>query len=443
MRRVYSGLAMAMFVVLPFQTGAQRLLQYVGAPAPIQLVATVWKEAILLVAMAVVVGPVLAGRVLVRRSYLPALVTLTTFVLGLPLLWAISTRDISGAYAVRVYLEPIAYGLTLAALVSLGRTQRVLVRCLAWCVIPVALLALYQAVSPTASLVAGLRNVAAVNGDLPSAFSVSIINVFRPFSFFSDPNDMGLFFAITLVVATAYRRIAIQRRVMYWGIIVICLFGIFVSFSRSALGAVIGGATAVAGLRWMIDRHVPVLFTRRLLRVSVVAVSAAVALVLIVVVPATPEVQHIWDTVTQADPSSVGHLRSLRLGLEEAARYSAGVGLGRVGPRAARYGRATKQLHVENSYLQIALEAGIGFAALYMATNALVLAAAATREHYRADDQPCTETALAAAGVTVATAISYSVLPTIVSLQTGALMWAFVGGDMLRVTRIARPSREH
>jgi len=137
-------------------------------------------------------------------------------------------------------------------------------------------------------------------------------------------------------------------------------------------------------------------------------------------------VAHIVNTMSKADPSARGHVRSLIAGTKELVEHPAGLGLGVVGPRAGLYGRAGKAYHVESSYLQLGLEAGLTGLLIYALSWVGTLAALFTDLglHIGSERGQWARIGLA---VLCAQGIAFAFLPNIVSLQIGAIVWCFVG----------------
>jgi hypothetical protein len=380
-----------------------------------------WKEVLIIALVAGVALKILEGTVVIRRNYGLAFVLWVLFFFFLLMRAPFDGNLLASAYAIRVYAEPLLAGLCIGIVFRAHVRVEKYVRILSVAMIVIALVGVAQVALPFSPLFVALRRSAAdVFGDLPNAFTVSILNQFRPFATFSDPNDFGFFAVIVLVLCICVG--AGSRRLSYSASI-FALTALAISFSRSALLAGVVGLAAAVTLQILYRPEVAAAISSRILiATSVLVLSGAV--ILFLVGREIPQLSHIANTLSQADPSAQGHVRSIVEGFGTVLRFPEGFGLGLVGPRAGLYGGAQKLYHVESSYLQIALEAGLPAILLY----ALAMLATLTASWIDAASIGAYRQLGIAVTVVLAAAIgAYIFLPTIVSLQTGTLIWAVVG----------------
>lgn len=407
-------------MLLPLHTGILRLAMVSNAPSAIIQFITYFKELLLVVVIAEWLFGTLAGNWRLDLRLAPAIALWVVFLIYLAALTVLAHGSTDALYDFRVYAEPIVGGLAVGGVLRQYGAESRLPRILAWSTIIVAVLSLLQTIFPFAPLVVAIRQTTAdASGQLPTALTVSIINKFRAFATFADPNDLGFFAVIALVSGFAMTDEDTGTRRLRGGARISAVLVLMLSFSRSAalaLGA--GAVTMIAAIVLLDPRWIRLVTGKRVL------VSAAALTLMIGAVAtfgrAAPQIQHLLDTVNGADPSAVGHLESLAEGWEAMRRHAVGFGLGTVGPRAR-----VEIIHVESSFLQVGLEAGIAGMLLYL----LAWAATTWGALLRADSAVGTERrwALITLGILVAQAGAYVFLPTIVSLQTGALIFAHVG----------------
>jgi len=395
-------------------------------PAAVFVAVRYWKEACIAALAFHAWLLVLSRSVRLHGLYAPTLLGWAFLTLFLGFRAATGGDLVSGLYAFRVYLEPLVGGVAMAViLVRLG-WQRLLPQLLALASFPILALAIYQAVLPFSDFNTAIRQTAAnAFGELPNAFSVSVVNRLRPFSTFSDPNDFGLFAAVLFLASFApnsstptWQRI---RRVAKWGAVAM----LALSFSRSATLALIVGICAL-GLTAVFSAAPERLRSNWTSIWLALLVAGSLAAAAVVWRKNIPQVAHIVNTMSQSDPSSRGHVRSLMAGTWELIDHPAGLGLGVVGPRAGLYGRAGKVYHVESSYLQLGLEAGVVGLLIYALSWVTMFGGLLTDLglHLGPERGQWARVGLV---ILCAQGIAFAFLPTIVSLQTGAIVWCFLG----------------
>ncbi len=423
--RIPGTIAIGLVLLLPLQTGLDRIAQVLHAPGPVLGIIRLGKEALIAALVISVVWALVSGKLRMRLGYGTSLVLWVVLFAYLVFLVPFQGTGTSGVYALRNYFEPMVAGVAIgAALTASGRGQAFRVA-LSASTIVVALVVLVQALFPLSPFVSALRQTAAnPYGTLPSAFTVSLVNQFRPFGTFSDPNDLGLFAVIVLLTTLPDRRAAAPRAGL--GVVrALAVVTLVASFSRSAVLAGFVGL-GVVGLLALLFRPGE-LAAIRLRRVAWAVMGLCLVVGAGVVVgDQMPQIQHVANTLSRADPSARGHVSSLVAGVRSSITHPTGFGLGMVGPRAGRYGAASKVSHVESSYLQLAMEAGLAALVLFaLAWCAIVGAMAADAAGGRRPARAA-EAGLGLA-VLCAQATAFAFLPIILSLQTGALVWAHVG----------------
>lgn len=425
--RHYSCLVGIALIGLPLHTGVIYVCRALGAPGLAIAIFQLWKE-VVLGALLVGVGYRWAtGTIRFEwRFAIPGAAWLA-FAIYLGFVALLARFDAASLYGLRIYGEPMLAGLALgAALKCMGTPER-LPRWLAGVACLVFVLAVLQAAFPTNAFVAKVRmSTADAFGQLPSAMTVSVVSQFRAFATFADPNDLGFFAAIVLLgtfaPVFATRRARYLRLAAQMG----ALLTLGVSYSRSAmLAAAVGGAAMIAvALAFDFWRY-----RETVVRTFVLALSLGVVLMVgwDSIAGEIPQLQHLSNTFNGSDPSAKGHVSSILQGAHLFRGHLEGFGLGRVGPRAELYSHGQgRQVHVESSYFQIGLETGIVGMALYVtALLATLLAAVAYASAAEGVEERAWGRVMV--GIFVAQISGYLFLPTIVSLQTATLVWAYVG----------------
>jgi hypothetical protein len=426
--RWIAAVAILIIGVLPLQTGLHRLGLAFGAPALVVVIIQAWKELAIAALIAIVGWTVLTGATRIRWPYLPGIVLWSVF-LGYLCVYAVLAQraSVASIYGLRVYSEPLLAGFAIGIVLWRARRHVRMLPVLGLASTAAFCLAAVQVLLPVSPFVVALRRTAADTfGNLPNAFTVSLVNQFRPFATFSDPNDFGFFAALVVLISFVpgggSSRAAIGR-------ILLRLLGVAalaLSFSRSALLALVaGGATMISLAFLAAPSRLALVKLRTLAPLSVTAIALAATIV--VAAPYVPQLRHLANTVSRADPSAKGHVESIAEGVREVSQYPAGMGLGLVGPRAGLYGREGKKFHVESSFLQIAAETGLAGLVLYLLAWGVTFLAVATDAVSAQRDRERRSWAGVAAGCMAAQAAAFVFLPTIVSLQTGVLVWTQVG----------------
>ena len=421
-------LAVAVAALLPLQTGVHRIGLALGAPGGALVLIQAWKELAILAVVVAAGWTLLSGVTRLRWQYVPGIVLWLVF-LGYLCSYALVAQRFSLAslYGFRVYAEPLVGGLALGVVLCRARRTASLFPALALASALAFALATLQVLLPVSTFVIALRRTAAdAFGNLPNAFTVSLVNQFRPFATFSDPNDYGFFAALVALISfapvppgTQWRRIRILVRCL-------AVAALALSFSRSALLALIAGGATMAALSCLAEPYrIAAIRLRGLIPVAAAGVILLAGIA--ASAPYVPQLQHLANTVSRADPSAKGHVQSIADGIREVSQYPAGMGLGLVGPRAGLYGREGKKFHVESSFLQIAAESGLAGLTLYLLAWGATFLAVLLDALVRHRDPERRRWARVAAACLAAQGAAFVFLPTIVSLQTGVIVWTQVG----------------
>ena len=133
-------------------------------------------------------------------------------------------------------------------------------------------------------------------------------------------------------------------------------------------------------------------------------------------------------------------MSSLVDGFRKVLDTPGGIGLGLVGPRAGLYGPEAKRYHVESSFLQIALELSIAGLLLYLLSWFSTVLGGLVDASSSRFNQAEADWGRFLVAVLCAQIVAYLFLPTIVSLQTGALIWSVLGVTATRGVLQARSS---
>jgi hypothetical protein len=417
----------ALLILLPLQAGLERFGRVLGVPTWMIWVVRTVKE-LLIAGLVVTFAYLLAsGTLRLRVQYLGAALIWAILLLYVAVCAVLDGPSLTTLYGFRVYAEPVLAGVALGALLKHAGAERRLLLWLAVMGIVVFAFAAIQALFPFSSVFAALRETTVDRfGELPPALSVGIINQLRPFATFSDPNDLGLFGVLVLLSTIGFpaqTRVMLRlQRVARWA----AIGGIAITFSRSALLAAVVGLAAIMGTELLFR---PELMARvswtRCVKFSLLIVSVMVVSVWIG--REVPQLQHIANALSGADPSTRGHLSSLVDGFWKTVEAPGGIGLGVVGPRAGLYGANAKQYHVESSFLQIAIELGAPGLLLYLSGWLAAIGAGLADSSRRRRNNGDADWGRFLVSVLSAQIVAYFFLPTIVSLQTGAIVWSVLG----------------
>ena len=343
---IIAGGLLALTIIMPFHAF---LAVWFGSLTGHQAIWQGWKE--LLTAVLLICGAIILARSPNARERLASPLNLTVIgFAAIALIVTIATRpNLSGvAYGLKTDLEFLVLFL-LAQLVASRELKSQLVR----------------VVLVTGTIVAavGLSLVTFLPHDLLIHFGYSArtilpfesvdpaISAIRTPSTLGGPNQFGSFLILPLCLAAGL----MVRRFRWWQlpVIVLCLGGVWVSYSRIALiGAVVGLIVAVL---------------TALPRRQFWAASVASVLLLIVAAVGVLNlshgstklqyyVLHQSSTTTDQRASTTEHANAFSQGLTELSNVPLGRGLGTAGP--ASY-HSNQPFIPESYYLQIGIETGV------------------------------------------------------------------------------------
>jgi len=377
----------ALVVLLPFNGLISQVTDGTAIPGLYGAAKDFLLLGILLVAL-------ISGRV---RRVPATVVAIVVLIVTLALVSGIFTPTIlQASYGWRNDYEPLLLLIAVPAIVDLTSVRRILGL--------VIVMAQVSAAIAVASWSRGLewlfdigRLPVANQDDFPtSLFSSGSLRP-RAFSPYVAPNEMAVVMAALLAVVWLIPRLRGWQRVL---LSVLPVAAIVLSESRSG----ILGAIVVAC----------VLAARALHKRS--AVLAGAFLLMAVVGVVFGAVLYIINKLGDGgDPSIGGHSLSLEAGISTLVQNPFGLGLGRVGPRAAQF---DDSYHVESFWLLIGLESGIVVMVLYVALMAYLVTKAV---------RSVSDLSFMAAAVLSASLVSQLVLP---AFQEGAVsftVWLLVG----------------
>jgi hypothetical protein len=377
----------ALVVLLPFNGLISQVAEGTAIPGLYGAAKDFLLLGILLVA-------IISGRV--RR--VPATVVATVaLIVTLALVSGIFTSSVlQASYGWRNDYEPLLLLIAVPAIVDLTSVRRILAL--------VIVMAQVSAGIAVASWSRGLewlfdigRLPVANQDDFPtSLFSSGSIRP-RAFSPYVAPNEMAVVMAALLAVVWLIPGLRGWQRIL---LSVLPVAAVVLSESRSGiLGAIV--LACVLAARGLHKRS---------------AVLAGAFLLMAVVGVVSGAVLYITNLLDDGgDPSIGGHSLSLESGIATLMQNPFGLGLGRVGPRAAQY---DDSYHVESFWLLIGLESGIVVMVLYVALMGYLV----TKSVRSSSDLSFT-----AAAVISASLVSQLVLP---AFQEGAVsftVWLLVG----------------
>ncbi len=368
------------------------------------------EEANLLLPLYLVVGSltVTFGRQLLRgeersRELGPVALPLAAFVAwtGFALLWSEDLRE--GAIFLAAFVLP--FGLLAVGFARLPWSRR-------------ALLGLYGLLLATALAYAGVGLYQWLTRDVFWNPKLKVDNAYAPFfrvnSVFWDPSIYGRYLVVAILATLVLVLLGVRRQLLGAGIAAIAAIwaGLLFSFSQSSFAALIVGTLAAATLVW---------------RLRAVAALAFVAVVLVSVAFATPQVR---DTLLDESRAGWNAATSGRAGLISNGLRIArdnpvlGVGTGSFkrafADRTGLRGREPKKAASHSTPVTVAAETGVPGLALLTWLGAAALAAA-----FRARGRSDPARAAVVVGLTLGAIAVHSLFYN--ALFEDPTMWALLG----------------
>jgi O-antigen ligase len=376
------------------------------------------EDANLLLPLYLVVGSLTLalGRQLLRgdersRELGPVAVPLAAFVAwtGLALVWSDDLRQ--GAIFLAAFVLP--FGLLAVGFARLPFSRR-------------ALVGVYGALVATALAYAGIGLYQWVTRDVFWNPKLKVDNAYAPFfrvnSVFWDPSIYGRYLAVAILATLALVLFGVRRQLLIGGIAAIAALwtGLLFSFSQSSFAALIAGTLAVATVVW---------------RLRAAAALAFVAVVLVSVGFATPQVRHTlldesragWNAATSGRAGLISN--GLRIARDNPVL---GVGTGSFkrafADRTGLRGSEPKKAASHSTPVTVAAETGLPGLALLAWLGAAALLAA-----FRVPGRSDAARAALVAGLTLGAIAVHSLFYN--ALFEDPTMWALLGLVALAVAR--------
>lgn len=317
-----------------------------------------WKEALLGIVALAVLTTALRNPESLKLG--PAELALLGFLLLVTALALISGNGAAAAYGLRVFTEPLAaYFLARAIGAPLDQITRI-AKLLYISAVLIAIWAIFQAAALGDRFLMDI-GYETYDGRLHDGFYIALYQFQRAVGTFSSPNTFAIYLQLIMTLGLFMARERLfKSRLAYSLCSLVLLVSLLYSFSRSAILALMMSSFTFLLLN---DRPIRVLKITG----SLFAVLAALGIVIYAAFPdlVTPLFEHFRNTLDFLDPSTIGHIESLKQGIAFLFANPLGVGVGMSGPKAASW--TGTLLNAENSFLVLGFDTGFPGLFLYVA----------------------------------------------------------------------------
>lgn len=389
-----------------------------------QGLAVVWKEALL--GLVVLVAGVLAIRSPRKFSFK----TVDLAIVGLAMLLAVyvaSSSDMGHAvYGFRVFIEPlVAYilariilrfedlGLPLAAFYLFGAA--------------IAAWAIFQAAVLGHRFLMDL-GYESMDGRLHDSFYIALFQFQRAVGTLPSPNTLGIHCQLVLMLGLyLFGNRLLRNRSLLIACNLVLAVALFYSFSRSSILALVVSLLVFAAMTWK-----PLKLAKLAAAALVSGCLAFGALNVMAPDVAEPFTLHFRNTMELTDPSTIGHVVSVKHGLEFMSQNPLGIGLGMSGPRASA--RTGQHINAENSFLVLGFDVGFLGLALYLAILGAITQSLFLKSRYLPEGLHKTFATVMLATL-VGQMVAWNLLPVLVELESTVPLFMLLGMADRRVMR--------